>query len=98
MKDNSSGTVAKALAQPAILAAAPASAMPVLSRNTEPPEPGVTMVVVEAATEEEARQHFLAIQAGTKTPLFELSRGLFFTQAAETGRYWKFSMATPGTS
>jgi len=95
MKDNSSGTVANALAQPAILAAAPASGRPISSPDVEWESANSIVVVVEAATEETARQHFLAIQAGTKTPLFELSRGLFFAQASETGRYWKFSMAMP---
>lgn len=53
------------------------------------------ILVIEAASEPAAQEHFRAILAGDRIEMFELSRGLLFSQAVQSGRYWKFTMQPP---
>lgn len=56
------------------------------------------VLVIEAASEPAALEHFKAILAGAQVEMYELSRGLIFSQAVESGRYWKFDMEPPAKS
>jgi hypothetical protein len=74
-----------------------ASAIPVLAGTVQPPStlsPPPIVLVVEASTESAAREHFAAVEQGRQTELFELSRGLLYAQAQESGRYWKFELSS----
>ena len=71
---------------------------------TSPPGPGIQsadpslipwVLVIEAESESAALEHFKAILAGAHVEMYELSRGLVYSQVVESGRYWKFDMQPP---
>ncbi len=57
------------------------------------PSNGQALLIIEAIDSVAARQHYQALLAqGDFARLTHLSRGLLYSQAQASGRYWRFTL------